>query len=145
MDRPRYWIGVASKEHVLKGVRGGFCQLCHGKHNPLKRLSAGDWIIYYSPRTAMNSGDIVQSFTAIGEVLDGEPYLFDMSNGFEPYRRDIRFVEGEEISIRFLLEDLIFIKNKKSWGYVFRFGFFEIPESDFQRIAAAMKVEELVN
>ena len=145
MDRPRYWIGVASKEHVLKGVRGGFCQLCHGKHNPLKRLSAGDWIIYYSPRTAMNSGDIVQSFTAIGEVLDGEPYLFDMSNGFEPYRRDIRFVEGEEISIRFLLEDLIFIKNKKSWGYVFRFGFFEIPESDFQRIAVAMKVEELVN
>ena len=68
-----------------------------------------------------------------------------MGNGFEPYRRDIRFVEGEEISIRLLLEDLTFIKNKKSWGYVFRFGFFEIPESDFQRIAAAMKVEELVN
>ena len=68
-----------------------------------------------------------------------------MGNGFEPYRRDIRFVEGEEISIRLLLEDLTFIKNKKSWGYVFRFGFFEIPELDFQRIAAAMKVEELVN
>ena len=145
MYRPRYWIGVASQEHVLKGVQGGFCQLCHGKHNPLKRLSASDWIIYYSPRTAMGSGDIVQSFTAIGEVLDGEPYLFDMGNGFEPYRRDIRFVEAEETSIRLLLEDLTFIKNKKSWGYVFRFGFFEIPELDFQKIAAAMKVEELLN
>ncbi len=143
MEQSRYWIGVASKEHVLKGVQGGFCQLCHGKHNPLKRLSAGDWIAYYSPRIAINGGDIVQSFTAIGEILDGEPYLFDMGNGFVPYRRDVNFVAAEEILIRLLLDELSFIKNKKSWGYVFRFGLLEIPESDFQRIAEAMKVEVL--
>ncbi|TYQ28910.1 EVE domain-containing protein [Pseudanabaena sp. UWO311] len=144
MKQPRYWIGVASKDHVLKGVQGGFCQLCHGKHSPLKRLSSGDWIVYYSPRTAMNSGNIVQSFTAIGEILNGEPYLFDMGNGFVPHRRDVRFIEVEEVPIRLLLDDLTFIKNKKSWGYVFRFGLLEIPESDFQRIAEAMKVEALV-
>jgi hypothetical protein len=145
MGQPRYWIGVASKDHVLKGVQGGFCQLCHGKSNPLKRLNSGDWIIYYSPRSAMNSGDSVQSFTAIGQILDGEPYPFDMGNGFVPYRRDVCFIAAAEILIRLLLDDLSFIKNKKSWGYVFRFGLFEIPESDFQRIAEAMKAEALVN
>jgi predicted RNA-binding protein len=144
MEQPRYWIGVASKDHVLRGLQGSFCQLCHGKHSPLKRLSSGDWIVYYSPRTAMNSGNIVQSFTAIGEILDGEPYCFDMGNGFFPYRRDVRFIAAEEIPIRLLLDDLSFVKNKKSWGYVFRFGLLEIPESDFHRIAEAMKVGVLV-
>ena len=46
----RYWIGVASKEHVKKGVAEGFCELCHGKAQPLKRMNVGDWIIYYSPK-----------------------------------------------------------------------------------------------
>jgi EVE domain len=145
MEQLRYWIGVASKDHVLRGVQGGFCQLCHGKESPLKRLSSGDWIVYYSPRTAMDSGITLQSFTAIGQVLDGEPYRFDMGNGFVPYRRDVRFVAAEEAPIRLLLDDLSFIKNKKSWGYVFRFGLLEIPESDFQRIAEAMKAKSLAN
>jgi hypothetical protein len=74
----RYWIGVASRDHVIKGVEGGFCQLCHGKSNPLKRLTPNDWIVYYSPCTRMNNGDTVQAFTAIGQVLEGEPYRFDM-------------------------------------------------------------------
>jgi hypothetical protein len=31
-----YWIGVASKEHVMRAVQGGFAQVCHGKEGPLK-------------------------------------------------------------------------------------------------------------
>jgi EVE domain len=138
----RYWIGVASKDHVMKGVEGSFSQLCHGKNNPLKRLSAGDWIIYYSPRTEMNGGNTVQAFTAFGQILEGEPYAFDMSNGFIPYRRDVSFKPAQDAPIRPLLHELSFIKNKQSWGYVFRFGLIEIPEPDFQRIAKEMQVEE---
>ncbi|MDQ7862723.1 hypothetical protein RCO48_21920 [Peribacillus frigoritolerans] len=33
----RYWIGVASRDHVMKGIDGGFAQLCHGKEAPLKK------------------------------------------------------------------------------------------------------------
>jgi EVE domain len=138
----RYWIGVASKDHVMKGVEGSFSQLCHGKNNPLKRLSAGDWIIYYSPRTEMNGGNTVQAFTAFGQILEGEPYAFDMGNGFIPYRRDVSFKSAQDAPIRPLLHELSFIKNKQSWGYVFRFGLIEIPEPDFQRIAKEMQVEE---
>ena len=135
----RYWIGVASKDHVMKGVEGDFCQLCHGKSNPFKRLTPGDWIVYYSPRTAMNGGEVVQAFTAIGQISQGEPYLFDMEGEFVPYRRDVRFVSAQEAPIRPLIERLSFIKNKQSWGYVFRFGLLEIPEPDFQQIAIAMQ------
>lgn len=41
----RYWIGVASREHVQRGMLGGFSQVCHGKYGPLKSMSEGDWIM----------------------------------------------------------------------------------------------------
>ena len=46
----RYWIGVVSRDHVMTGVAGGFAQVGHGKSAPLRRMSAGDWLIYYSPK-----------------------------------------------------------------------------------------------
>ncbi|MHA4915566.1 EVE domain-containing protein, partial [Enterococcus faecium] len=49
-----YWIGVASRDHIARGVAGGFCQLCHGKAQALKRMKKGDWIIYYSPKETMD-------------------------------------------------------------------------------------------
>jgi hypothetical protein len=88
----------------------------------------------------MTDGEPLQAFTAIGQVLEGEPYSFNMGNGFVPYRRDVQFFPAQETPIRSLLDQLSFIKNKQSWGYVFRFGLLEIPESDFQAIAVAMNV-----
>lgn len=143
MTVPRYWIGVASKDYVLKAIEKDFCQLCHGKANFLKRLTPGDWITYYSPRTARDCGEFVQAFTAIGQILEQESYPFEMENGFIPYRRDVRFVAAQAAPIRPLLNELSFIKNKQSWGQVFRFGLVEIPECDFERIATAMNVEAL--
>ena len=43
----KFWIGVACKEHVENGVKLGICQFCHGKSAPDKRLSRGDFVIYY--------------------------------------------------------------------------------------------------
>lgn len=88
----RYWIGVASKDHVLRGVAGGFCQLCHGKAQPLKATAPGDRIVYYSPRTGMRAGATVQGFTAIGRIEEGAPYQADMGNGFVPYRMNVAFL-----------------------------------------------------
>ena len=44
----KFWIGTVSKEHVMKGVAGGFCQVCHGKQAPLNRMKKGDFLIYYN-------------------------------------------------------------------------------------------------
>ena len=133
-----YWIGVASKDHIQNGVAGGFCQLCHGKEQPLKRMKEGDWIIYYSPKEVFQEKTPCQKFTAIGKVSGSEVYQFEMFPGFIPFRRDIDFLDCEEVDIRPLIEDLAFIKNKKSWGYAFRYGHLKIDASDFQLIAQKM-------
>jgi hypothetical protein len=134
----RYWIGVASREHVGMGVAGGFCQLCHGKAQPLRRMSVGDWIVYYSPKEIMGQTAPCQKFTAIGQVIGAEVYAFEMFPGFVPYRRDIQFVKAAEASIRPLLPQLSFIQDQSRWGYSFRFGHLEIPRADFELIATAM-------
>jgi len=134
----RYWIGVASKEHVSLGVVGGFCQLNHGKAQPLKRMAVGDWIIYYSPKDKFSGSEALQQFTAIGEVVGAEVYQFEMSPDFVPYRRDIRYIEAQCVPIRPLLNSLAFIPDKSKWGSAFRFGQLEISRADFELIASSM-------
>ena len=134
----RYWVGVASRNHVLKGMAGGFAQLCHGKQQPLKRMKKSDWIIYYSPQELFGEKSSCQRFTAIGEVIDDNTYQFEMAPNFVPFRRDIRFINAQEAAIRPLVDRLSFIRDKKHWGYVFRYGHLEIPAVDFQLIQQAM-------
>lgn len=134
----RYWIGVASRDHIARGIAGGFCQLCHGKAQPLRRMSAGDWIIYYSPKEEMDGDIACQRFTAIGEILPGEVYAHAMTHWFVPYRRDVGFREAREVDIRPLIPQLDFIENKSRWGYAFRYGHIEISRQDFELIATAM-------
>ncbi|WNC17830.1 EVE domain-containing protein [Brevibacillus brevis] len=134
----RYWIGVVSKSHVLRGVTGGFAQLCHGKAAPLKRMRRGDWLIYYSPKTDMHGGEPLQAFTAIGQVADDDVYEYPMSEGFVPYRRNIDYAACTEVRIHSLLHQLSFTKGNRNWGYLFRTGHFEIDRTDFSLISSAM-------
>jgi hypothetical protein len=138
----RYWIGVASLEHVQRGVIGGFAQVCHGKQGPLKCMAEGDWIIYYSPTIHFGSKDPCRSFTAIGKISLKDPYPFTMSSDFTPWRRDVCFLDAKQVSIEPLLDMLTFIKDKKKWGYPFRRGCFEITKGDFQVIAKAMEIKD---
>jgi hypothetical protein len=136
----RFWIGVASRDHVMRGVAGGFCQLGHGKAAPVKRLAPGDSIAYYSPRTALAGGEPVQAFTAIGQVKPGEPYQADMGGGFHPIRRDVDYLTALAAPIRPLLDRLSFTRGNPSWGYAFRRGSFAVSAEDFGVIAEAMGV-----
>jgi hypothetical protein len=138
----RFWIGIASKEHVKIGVAGGFSQLCPGKAQPLKCMAVGDGLIYYSPKEKFGGVTLCQQFTAIGEVVGKEVYQFEMFPGFEQYRRDIHFHNAKDVPIRPLIESLSFIKDKSHWGYVFRFGHLEIPRADFELIEAQMLKEK---
>ena len=136
----RYWIGVASRDHVRKGVASGFCQLGHGKAAPVKRLAPSDWIAYYSPRTALEGGEPVQAFTAIGRIKPGEAYEADMGDGFRPIRRDVDYLAASEAPIRPLLDRLSFTRGSPSWGHAFRRGSFPVSADDFRVIADAMGV-----
>ena len=137
----KYWIIVASKDHVRSGIAEGIAQACHGKATPLRRMRQGDFVVYYSGKQFYGRPDKCQEFTAIGKVDDDEVYQTQLTPDFCPSRRNIRFFKSKDISILPLVEGLDFIRNKKSWGYPFRFGFFEINRSDFELISSQMLLE----
>ncbi len=134
----KYFIGVVSQEHVLIGVKQGIAQIGHGKKRGLARMQKGDWLIYYSPKIALESKEKLQAFTAIGQMVDDDIYQVEMSPTFKPFRRNVQYLSANKSPIAPLLENLSFIKNKKQWGYIFRYGLVEIPQEDFELIKQEM-------
>ena len=138
----QYWIGIVSKEHVERGKLGGFAQVCHGKCSPLNRMRPGDILMYYSPQITLGEKSPYQCFTALGIVEDKPPYQVEMTPDFQPFRRDIYYLQTIDAPIKPLLLDLSFIQDKIKWGANFRFGILKIPQEDFVPIAKAMQLSQ---
>lgn len=140
MAARKNWIAVASAEHARFGRDAikGFMQVGHGKLAPLKRIKPDDRVAYYAPTAVYGARDELQSFVSIGIVQPGEPYAFDMGNGFVPYRRDVVYLPAQETPIAPMLDDFEFIENRQRWGYKFRFGLFDVSDDDMRLIARAM-------
>lgn len=139
MAGTHHWVAVASAEHVRRGRREGFMQVCHGKGGPLRRIRPGDRVAYYSPTVHFGGKDRLQAFTALGTVLPGDPYQTDMGDGFHPFRRDVSWDTAAcDASIVPLLGQLSFTAGRASWGYAFRFGLLPATAQDLELIAEAM-------
>lgn len=134
----RCWIGVASRNHVKAAVAAGFCQFCHGREAPVRRLSEGDGVVYYSPREGMNAGVSIRAFTAIGRIDAGDTYRAQQSDCFQPWRRDVTYWPANDTEIAPLLDQLSFSAHGANWGWKMRTGFFEITPDDFGTVATAM-------
>lgn len=130
---------MVSRQHVERGVAGGFAQLCHGKRGPLERMQVGDWLIYYSPRTEMEGGAPLQAFTAIGRVTGETVYEHAMTADFVPHRRDVAYVPCRPAPILSLVPNLSFVKDPKRWGFPLRRGVLPLTADDFALIARAMQ------
>ncbi|MFV0408483.1 MAG: EVE domain-containing protein [Paracoccus sp. (in: a-proteobacteria)] len=104
-------IGTVSREHVLIGVAGGFAMMSHGKLAPLRRLSPGDRLIYYSPKTADPDGAPLQAFTVIGTVSAAEPYQAEIRPGMALYRRDVEWLAAQETPLQSLRNQLEFTRE----------------------------------
>lgn len=138
MTARAYWIGVAAKDHVDKGVAGGFCMFAHGKHSAVKRLNPGDCFCYYAPMTALGTGDVVRAFVAIGELLDQPPEEHAMAPGMTGWRRPAHYFRAHAADIYPLLPQLSFVTDRSHWGMYFRKSLFKIERDDFVHIAHAM-------
>jgi EVE domain len=134
----RYWIAVASADHVRRGREIGIMQVGHGKGPPLRRIRAGDGIVYYSPTVSLGGKDRLQAFVSIGTAKDDRIYQADMGGGFRPFRKDVTYAKAKEVPILPLLERLELTRGKRNWGFPFRRGLVEIAKADFETIAAAM-------
>lgn len=131
------WLAVASAEHVRIGRASGFMQVCHGKAGLLRRVGAGDGIVYYSPATVMGGKDGLKSFTAIGWVRSGDAYRYDMGGGFVPFRKNVDWAAAREVPVA-TLAGLLDFTAMPNWGYQLRFGLCPLSERDFRLIAEAM-------
>jgi predicted RNA-binding protein len=130
----KYWIIAASEDHVMRGVSLGIAQAGHGKRPGLARMHKGDMMVYYSPKARFDGSEALHAFTAIGEIVDDEIFQVEETPDFNPFRRRVHYIKTGEVRIEPLVPELTFIRNKKSWGYAFRFGLLEIPKDDFDRI-----------
>jgi hypothetical protein len=129
---------VVSRAHVQRGVAGGFAQVCHGNAAPLRRMRPADWLIYYSPTVEMG-GEALRTFTAIGQVVDDEPFQYDMGGGFVPFRRRIRYAKARDIRLADL-KDSLDLCASPNWGMALRRGHLPLSPRDLMTIAGAMGV-----
>lgn len=139
MSKQQYWVVVASRDHALSGVAQEIVQANHGKEAPLKRMQPGDRILLYAPKRAYSGKEPLQQFVGLGTVADGEVFQADVSPDFRPFRRRATYEPVTETPIQPLIDQLTFIKNKKSWGYPFRFGCFTIEQPDFALIETTLR------
>ena len=148
---PRFWIGVASKEHVEVDRKLGICRFCHSKPDPAKRLVKGDYFIYYSSKFRINDERRCLQFTAIGIVTDTTAYHLEPSpenttgdsalhfaHAPQALARNIQYFDVPPVDVKHLVPVIPFITNKSSWSMVFRFGFLEIDQDSFEVIAKGM-------
>ena len=137
-ERKRMWVGVISRTHVLRGVAGGFTQVCHGKRAPLARMKPGDLFFAYSPTTELRGGEVLRAFTAVGVIHDDVVFQFDMGGGFVPFRRAVDWQEHvKEVPLEQLRTQLEFVKDA-GWGLKARSGHFEISAADGAVLLHAM-------
>lgn len=132
-----YWIGVVQREHVMRGVAGGFAQTNHGAAG-IKRMAPGDGLVYYSPKTSYPDGDPLRQFTAIGTIVDEPAWQAD-EGSFTPWRRKVDYdTSAAATPIAPLLDVLELTRGNSNWGFIMRRGQVEISQHDFEAIAREM-------
>ncbi len=134
---PNHWLGVVSRDHVLRGVSLGICQIGHGTRAPLLRMAPGDGLVYYSPRESLGTDRPLRAFTAIGRVADAEVWQADEGD-FRPWRRRVDYAAGaSEVPVSDL-SDRLELTSQPNWGYALRRGLVPLSAGDFAVIAEAM-------
>ena len=152
--RVRYWVGVMSKDQVSDAVKKGYCEFKNGSKKPFKHVNPHSWFVLYSPGTkspkllrelGRDAGEKVQAFTAIGQVLPGDPYSVDLGNDEIVFRRNARFVPNvTEAPLAPLMSQLSFfskLSKHQPWGVPFRKGLIELLKSDFYKLCEAMNID----
>lgn len=124
MTTRRHWGIVASRDHARRGVRSGFIMANHGKRSPLARMSLGDGVLIYSPKTTYPDGEPLRAVTIVGEVTGDEPEPSDVIAG--GFRRAARLREIEPLPLDEIREHLPVSR--------IRFGFFGLDTSDAEAI-----------
>ena len=132
------WLGVVSADHVARGVGLGIAQIGHGTKAGLARMAPGDLLVYYSPRRTIG-GAPLQAFTAVGRVVDDEPWQADEGD-LRPWRRLVEYdADASTVPLVAVRDDLDLCRDAH-WGHQLRRGLLRLSDHDAGVLGAAMKV-----
>ena len=132
----RFWVGVVSKEHVLRGVDLGGRRIIKKKKAPLNRMKKGDYLLYYSPKYQLNGQEKLQAFTAVGKILDDTAYQVEMFEGFVPFRRNVSYYQPVKDCP---IEKVRPHPEWRQYASQLRYGHFEVSKEFFLYVFEQMK------
>jgi len=135
----KFWVVVTSRDHALQGFKEGIVQVNHGKESPLRRMHAGDRVLFYAGKKVYGEKELSQCFVALAVLTDEAIFQHEVSAEFKPFRRKAEYQTVDETPIRPLINELEFIGNKEKWGFIFRTGIFEITKHDFDLIQSHLQ------
>ncbi len=130
------WLGVASAEHVRRGVGLGIAQIGHGKRSGLARMKEGDTVVYYSPVERRGDKTPLRQFTAIGTIADDEIWQADEGD-FKPFRRRVWYEDAQPVPV----EDVkihLHLTTAPNWGYQLRRGLVPLDADDVAVLRESM-------
>lgn len=134
----KYWITLTAQEHVNIVKEKGYTQVNMGPKEPLEKMSAGDWILYYSPTLILdNPKTVCQKFTAFSYILDDHIYPQYPKNPIR-WRRDVEFFNCIPQHAKNFHHSVSFLQQYENWLDAFIKPVFEIPRNDFIVIAQSI-------
>lgn len=133
------WLGVASAEHVRRGVSLGVAQLGHGKRAGLARMKEGDTLVYYSPVERLGDRTHLRQFTAIGTIADDVIWQADEGD-FTPFRRRVRYEDAQPVSVNDV-KNLLQLTSTPNWGYQLRRGLVPLVPEDVDVLRQSLLTE----
>lgn len=137
---PKNWIAVIAGDHAEFAALQGICAFAKGSKASVEKVSNGDRFIYYSPKTGLNEGAVLQSFTAMGEVIGETSFEAEWAGlGVKAWVKKALFENVTPARAKPMLGQLSFVPNPRYWGMAFRRGQFEIGQADFDVIAKEMR------
>ncbi len=134
------WLGVASAEHVRRGVELGIAQIGHGKRSGLARMKAGDTLVYYSPVEKLDDGTPLRHFTTLGTIADDEIWQADEGD-FRPFRRKVTYEDVRPVPLQ-EVKDRLKLTASPNWGYQLRRGLIPLDEEDLAVLRTAFLGQE---
>lgn len=141
MTEHRYWIGVASTDHVDAAVEKSVFGFGPGHHADADRPAKGDWIAYYSPTTGGDDGEPVRRITAVARLEDEASQEGDADGDAPTWTRKAHYYHHDTADIYDLLPRFSFIKDQAHWGVHFHRSLLEVTKDDMAAIAHATGVK----
>ena len=136
-----YWIICITKDNLDICFRQKVIGFVESKRKRLKSFQSGDLITFYVSRISLASNTKIGKFVGLAKI-EGKSYQSTepiWKHGLFPQRIAIELLGQKSCSVKSLIEDLTFIKNKAHWGAAFLAGIIRVSPGDFEIIQKSMK------